>query len=88
MTYASCRLALRSVVLDDIVAVASWSSRTTFTSHYLRDLSVQSDDLFRLGPLVVAKQGVRAPVRAAPRKQMFLFYVVHTCCYGTYLDVM
>ena len=57
---------LRSVALDDIMAAASWSSHTTFTSHYLRDLSVQSDDLFRLGPLVVAKQVVQAPVRAAP----------------------
>ena len=57
----STSLALkRSVAIEDILSAANWKTPTTFSSHYLRDLSFQSDDLYRLGPLVAAGQVVQA----------------------------
>jgi len=51
----SASLALkRSVALEDILAAANWKTQSTFSSHYLRDLSYLSADLYRLGPLVAA----------------------------------
>ena len=50
---------LHSVALEDIMTAGCWSSHSTFTSHYLRDLSVQSKDLLRLGPLVASRQVVQ-----------------------------
>jgi hypothetical protein len=55
---------MRSVALEDIFQATSWRCHTTFTDFYLRDLSLQSDQLFKLGPLVVAQsvvQSTRAP---------------------------
>lgn len=40
--------------LDDILRAASWKSQSTFSS-YLRSPASQSDNLFSLGPLVVAQ---------------------------------
>ena len=46
----------RNVSLADIMAAACWRCHTTFTSYYLRDLSLQSNDLYKLGPIVAAQQ--------------------------------
>ena len=45
----------RNVALSDIMAAACWRCHTTFTSFYLRDLSLQANDLFKLGPFVAAQ---------------------------------
>ena len=54
---ASCAL-LRNVSLESIMGACGWRSHTTFTSHYLRDLTLIQQDLLKLGPLVVAQQRV------------------------------
>ena len=46
----------RAASLEDILAAACWANHTTFTSFYLRDLSLQSQDLHRLGPIVASQQ--------------------------------
>jgi len=46
------------VPVDDVLRALSWRHATTFTSHYLRDLCHQADDLYSLGPLVVSQQVV------------------------------
>ena len=46
----------RAASLEDILAAACWASHTTFTSFYLRDLSLQSQELHRLGPIVASQQ--------------------------------
>jgi len=57
----SASLALkRSVALEDILAAANWKTQSTFSSHYLRDLSYLSADLYRLGPLVAAGKVVQS----------------------------
>lgn len=47
---------MRSVSLDDIFEAACWKCHTTFTDHYLRDLTIHSDDILRLGPLVASQR--------------------------------
>ena len=42
------------------MSAAFWRGQTTFTDFYLRSLASVSDDLFSLGPLVVA-QSVAVP---------------------------
>ncbi len=44
----------RNVPLANIMESCCWRSHTTFTSHYLRDMSVLREDMIRLGPLVAA----------------------------------
>ena len=44
----------RNVALSDILAAASWSSSTVFTSFYLRDVQFTSVNGFGLGPVVAA----------------------------------
>jgi hypothetical protein len=46
---------MRSVSLEDIFQATQWRCHTTFTDHYLRDLTIQSRDLMRLGPIVAAQ---------------------------------
>jgi integrase len=41
--------------LDEILRAAYWKNSSTFSSFYLRSLSLQKDNLFMLGPLVVAQ---------------------------------
>ena len=40
---------------QEVMSAAFWRGQTTFTDHYLRSLASVSDDLFSLGPLVVAQ---------------------------------
>ena len=44
--------------LDDLMGACGWKNHTTFTSHYLKDLTLESSDLLHLGPLVVAQSRV------------------------------
>ena len=44
----------RNVPLASILAAASWSSSTVFTSFYMRDVQCSSSSGFSLGPLVAA----------------------------------
>ena len=45
----------RSVSLDQILQASGWRSHNVFTNFYLRDLTSQSEDLLRLGPLVASQ---------------------------------
>ena len=56
----SASLALsRNVSMIDILAAAYWKSPSTFTNHYLRDVSqVREDGLFSLSPLAIAQRVV------------------------------
>ena len=45
--------------LQDILHAACWSSHSTFTSFYLKDISMIKDDLHSLGPIVAAQKVVR-----------------------------
>lgn len=40
---------------QEVMSAAFWRGQTTFTDYYLRSLASVSDDLFALGPLVVAQ---------------------------------
>ena len=48
--------------LDDILKAAFWRNSSTFSSFYLRTLSVQKDDLYSLGPLVASQTIVNSSV--------------------------
>jgi hypothetical protein len=41
--------------LSDVLQAAFWRNQTTFSSFYLRSLECQQDNLYLLGPLVVAQ---------------------------------
>ena len=47
--------AANKVSLEEIMRACSWKSPTTFTSYYLRDMTMMADNLCRLGPIVVAQ---------------------------------
>jgi len=51
---------LRSVSLDQILQAAGWRSHNVFTNFYLRDLTAQSEDLLRLGPLITSQTVIQA----------------------------
>ena len=46
--------------LEALLQACSWRSHTTFTSFYLKDLSAVADQLYALGPLVVAQSVVQS----------------------------
>lgn len=48
-----------SVGLDDVVQACTWSSQSTFIDFYLRDLTLQSDELYSLCPLSVARNVIK-----------------------------
>ncbi len=60
---------MREVSQEDVLRAGSWSSPDRFISVYLTDLSVQSNGLYSLGPLVAARQVVnrRPPIVARPQ---------------------
>jgi integrase len=45
-----------NTALKEILKSARWSQQTTFTSFYLRDVSQDMQEVYRLGPLLVAQQ--------------------------------
>ena len=48
-----------SIPISDILRAAQWRSHNTFTSFYLRDMTMQEDDILRLGPICTGGQVVR-----------------------------
>ena len=54
-----------SMELEEVLKACSWKSANTFTTHYLRDVSVFSEDLHSLGPLVAAQRVVHPPSGSA-----------------------
>ena len=55
----SASLAWRANIgLKDILSAACWSNHTTFTSFFLKDISIIKDELHSLGPLVAAQKVV------------------------------
>ena len=45
--------------LEDIMNACSWKSANTFTSFYLKDMALQRDKMFHLGPVVAAAHTAR-----------------------------
>ena len=43
------------IALEDVLSACSWRSAGVFQNNYLRDMSLFADDLYSLGPLVVAQ---------------------------------
>ena len=42
--------------LEDVLMSGTWKSPSTFISHYLRDLSEQTEDWNRIGPIIAGRQ--------------------------------
>ena len=61
--------------LSDVLQAAFWRNRTTFSSFYLRSFEHQQDNLYLLGPLVVAQTVVLRRLRLSryQRSQVILF---------------
>ena len=47
--------------LNSILENCCWTTHTTFSSFYLRDMSAQTGDIFSLGPLVAAGEIIARP---------------------------
>jgi hypothetical protein len=47
-----------SVALVDVMNACTWKRHSTFSEFYLRDMASQADDLYQLGPLIVAQHKV------------------------------
>ena len=54
--YASSLAFRGSVCVEDILRACTWKNKGTFISHYLKDISLNSENLFQLGPLVAAQK--------------------------------
>ena len=52
---ASSLAFLSNVAMEDLLTACTWKNHSTFTSFYLRDLTMIKGDLLSLGPLVVAQ---------------------------------
>ena len=44
-----------SASLEEVLGACSWKSHSTFTSHYLKDMSGISEGRYSLGPIVAAR---------------------------------
>jgi integrase len=44
-----------SVSLTDVMQACSWKKHSTFSEFYLKDMSTQAEDLYHIGPVVVAQ---------------------------------
>ena len=51
--------------LSAVMAAASWRAHSTFSSFYLRDLSLVAGDVYSLGPIVAAQTVITAPTTAS-----------------------
>ena len=49
----------RGTSLSDLLSAVHWRSQSTFSSAYLRDMAVESDGMFSLGPVCVAQRVAR-----------------------------
>ena len=47
-----------SIELEEVLRACTWKNANTFTTHYLRDVSVFADSLHSLGPVVAAQNVV------------------------------
>lgn len=56
--YSSSLVSKGTSALEDILSSGNWKSHSTFTDHYLRDISQQEGDLIRLGPIVASQKVV------------------------------
>ena len=45
--------------VSEVLHGPRWRSRGTFVGHYLRDMSAQLGEIFRLAPVVVAHRVIR-----------------------------
>lgn len=45
----------QSIPIGDILRAAQWRCHNTFTSFYLKDMTLQEDDILRLGPISVGQ---------------------------------
>jgi len=48
-----------NIKLEDIMSGCTWKKHTTFTSFYLKDMSMIKEELHSLGPVVAARQVVQ-----------------------------
>ena len=48
----------KDYAVSQVLRAGTWKRHTTFTRHYLRDLSHKSLDTFHLGPVVAAQATV------------------------------
>ena len=51
-------LFMKNYAVSQVLKAGTWCRHTTFTCHYLRDLSLKSLDAFHLGPVVAAQATV------------------------------
>lgn len=56
--YSASLVAKGTTAIEDILSAGNWKSHSTFTQHYLRDISQQEGDMLRLGPIVAAQKVV------------------------------
>ena len=45
---------INNVSLSEVLEGARWKCASTFSNHYLRDMSISTDGISKLGPIVVA----------------------------------
>ena len=57
------------VSMDNILAACTWKHKTTFVTHYMKNMSRYSEGLYKLGPLVVTQTVVAPPVSTNKYKQ-------------------
>ena len=49
---------IAGIAVSSSLEACHWQSHSTFTSFYLRDLSIVAESVFHLGPLFVAQQRI------------------------------
>lgn len=54
--YAATLVSRGTSSIDDILAAGNWKAHTTFTHHYLRDITRQEGNMLRLGPIVAGQK--------------------------------
>ena len=56
--------------LSEVMQAASWRTHSTFSDFYLRDVSLMSDGMYQLGPVVTAQKIVEPPSQSSrPKKR-------------------
>jgi hypothetical protein len=56
--------------LERVMDAASWRCHSTFSSFYLRDVSLMTQDMFVLGPVVAAQEIVRGSSESSSRASL------------------
>ena len=47
-----------SVDMEDILSACSWASHSAFTDFYLRDITLLTQELHHVGPIIVAQHSI------------------------------